>query len=107
MISIKKIAPYLFLLLFLQVLIPASLWHSLCEHEDSIDCHVSTNASTVAEHHQHCLVLELSLPAIFHQENSFNLNPIAFRFSQITFFEINSIQHPFFESDGRGPPVLI
>ena len=107
MISFKKIASYLFLLLFLQVLIPASLWHALCEHEDSIDCHINSEVTSVAEQHQHCLVLELSLPAIFHQENSFNLNPIAFRFSQIAFFEIDSIQHPFFESDGRGPPVII
>ena len=107
MISIKKIASYLFLLLFLQVLIPASLWHSLCDHDDSLDCHIHSDVTTVAEQHQHCLVLELSLPAIFHQENSFNLNPIAFRFSQIIFFKVNSIQHPFFESDGRGPPFIV
>ncbi len=91
----------------MQVLIPASLWHYLCEHDDSEDCHVNSDVTSITEQHQHCLVLELSLPAIFHQENNFNLNPIAFRFSQITFFEIDSIQHPFFKSDGRGPPVII
>lgn len=107
MISFKKIASYLFLLLFLQVLIPASLWHSLCEHDDSVDCHVHSDVTSVAEQHQHCLVLELSLPAIFHQENDYNLNPVAFNYSQLIFFKVNNIQHPFFESDGRGPPFIV
>lgn len=107
MISVKKIAPYLFLLLFLQVLIPASLWHSLCEHDDSEDCHVNTEETSIAEQHQHCLVLELSLPAIFHQENKYDLNPFEFNYAQFVFYKLNNIQHPFFESDGRGPPYIV
>ncbi|MBK9636603.1 MAG: hypothetical protein IPO63_01810 [Bacteroidetes bacterium] len=87
MISIKKISSYLFLLLFLQVLIPASLWHSLCDHDDSIDCHVYSEVTSVAEQHQHCLVLELSLPAIFHTENKYDLNPVAFNYSQFVFLK--------------------
>jgi hypothetical protein len=102
----KKIASYLFLLLFLQVIIPASLWHALCDHEDAVDCHIASNGMSVSEEHKHCLVLELTLPAIFHQDNVLDINPVSIVYSQVFFFKDSCCQHPLFKSDGRGPPAL-
>ncbi|MBK7966840.1 MAG: hypothetical protein IPK10_17325 [Bacteroidetes bacterium] len=103
----KKIASYLFLLLFLQVIVPASLWHALCDHEDSTDCYVASSGLTITEKHQHCSVLDLTLPAIFHQDNVFSLKPIIFVYSQVFFFKDSCCQHPIFKSDGRGPPQIV
>lgn len=104
---IKQIATYLFLLLFLQVIVPASLWHTLCDHEDAVECYERANGIKVAEKHQHCAVLDLTLPALIHQENVLTLKPVASIYSPIFFFNDSCCQHPLFMSDGRGPPNLI
>lgn len=75
MSRLRHIASFLFLLLSLQVVIPAQLWHGLCDHEDTIDCCLHSGNATISVLHDHCLVLELSLPTIEHKCEELQFSP--------------------------------
>jgi hypothetical protein len=72
--GLQKIKVVLLLLLWLQMLVPAGLLHSFCEHHDTEHPHFAFGL-TVSEQHHHCLVLELSLPSVTHSTENWQLAP--------------------------------
>jgi hypothetical protein len=51
----------LLLLLGLQLVVPAALWHGLDHHHDSVECSLPVEGLVVSEAHIHCLALDLVL----------------------------------------------
>ena len=68
---LRHIYAVFFLLLSLQVVIPAQLWHELMDHTDTHDCTHENGVTSVSTAHEHCFVLEINLPQIFHEQSDF------------------------------------
>lgn len=98
-------ASSLFLLLCLQVVVPAQLWHELCDHHDSPECAVPQQELTFSKQHVHCLVLELTLPGMLHTEQGFSFSLRYLRPSWITFSTAAEVTLPAERGTVRGPPA--
>lgn len=98
-------ASFLFLLLCLQLIIPAQLWHELCDHHDTHSCIAPQNGLSVSEQHVHCLVLELTLPGMLYTHQDFQLNTFHKPYS---YFEVICPSEQLVAADQstvRGPPT--
>ena len=104
--ELQKIKVVLLLLLWLQMLVPAALLHSFCEHHDTEHPHYSFGL-TISEQHHHCLVLELSLPSLTHCTEDFKLLqiddnvPVYFSFNEFACMADKVIV------GNKGPPTLL
>ncbi len=98
-------AAFLFLLLSLQVVIPAQIWHELVDHHDTHECQAPDAITSVSDRHTHCLVLELTLPGMLSEEHRFD-----FSISEIEFnYHASSVPAvvfiPYELISVRGPPA--
>jgi hypothetical protein len=48
----------------MHIIVPASLMHSFCSHDDTVHCN-RTSELTISEEHHHCVALDLTLPHLF------------------------------------------
>ena len=106
-LRLRKIIALFLLVLSLQWLLPAEIWHSLSSHEDTIDGLIANANTSVSDHHIHCLSLELSLPPMWKQQATahfFIAGEIAI-FRNVT--HIDPVKEYIFSFKGRGPPMLI
>ncbi|MFN8154211.1 MAG: hypothetical protein U0Y08_07980 [Bacteroidia bacterium] len=100
-------AALLFLLLCLQVVIPAQLWHELSNHKDTHECDAPGALSSVSELHTHCLVLELTLPGMLNEDQHFVFNPLDVAFSYFILAVPSTVWLPLSLPAERGPPSLV
>lgn len=98
-------AAVLFLLLSLQVIVPAQLWHELSDHDDTHECDHPSALISVSAQHTHCLVLELTLPGMLNEEHgfAFSTNEIQYCYSPALVPSVVFIPVDRFEA--RGPPA--
>ena len=68
-LTCRKSIAWLLLAICLQWMLPRELWHELTHHHDTEDCQVAGNARlNFSEQHDHCLILELSMPPVVHED---------------------------------------
>ncbi|MBL7923295.1 MAG: hypothetical protein JNL88_03765 [Bacteroidia bacterium] len=96
---------FLFLLLSLQVIIPVQLWHGLCEHNDTVDCLHEFGETSVSDHHEHCLILDLTLPPLYQHEEDAGILPCSTDFFFSTFLHLPPLWRTAGLSGTRAPPV--
>jgi hypothetical protein len=100
-----KIKVVVLLLLWLQMLVPAGLIHSFCDHHDTEHPHFPYGL-TVSEQHHHCLVLELSLPSVTHSVQEWKLTPVVNAAAGYFSFDAFPCMAEKFIAGNRGPPFL-
>jgi hypothetical protein len=100
-----RLISVLLLTLCLQWIVPPDLVHSFCNHTDSIDCCHAEGDLVFSVQHHHCLVLEISLPPLWHevQDVKYVDTPNIYFHQHFLLSHIRFVQVPVFE--GRGPPV--
>lgn len=98
-------ASILYLLLCLQVIVPAQLWHELCDHHDTHSCQAPQEGLSISEQHVHCLVLELTLPGMIYHDQDFEIVALPSPCSYGTFTTPSSQFIPLDKSTVRGPPA--
>ena len=106
MSRLRHIASFLFLLLSLQMIVPAQLLHGFCDHEDTIDCCLNNGETTVSIHHEHCLVLDLSLPTVLHKYEDVAFTPQQVFISHSNFILLQTLVVDRTKAVIRGPPVF-
>jgi hypothetical protein len=104
--ELQKIKVVLLLLLWLQMLVPAALLHSFCEHHDTEHPHFSFGL-TISEQHHHCLVLELSLPSVTHSTEDLKLRPVEDTAPVYFSFNVFTCMADKVIVGNRGPPTLL
>ena len=68
-LTMRKSLAWLLLVICIQWLLPRELWHEFTNHQDTDDHQVVGNARiNFSEQHEHCLILELSLPPVVHED---------------------------------------
>ncbi|CAN5615769.1 hypothetical protein BH11BAC2_BH11BAC2_15910 [soil metagenome] len=107
MFRLRKISAIFLLALSLQWVVPRELWHELCEHTDSVDCQTTDNTTSVSIQHEHCLVLELSLPPMWQEAQHFNFIADADAASHFVNRDITPPAIIALVSGNRGPPSII
>ena len=106
-INMRKSIAWLLLAICLQWLLPRELWHELSHHHDTDD-HGLVGAARLnfSEQHEHCLVLELSLPPVVHEETQ----EVNFEHDYYCAVYISETPEPVSvflnEDNSRGPPSL-
>jgi hypothetical protein len=103
---LRYIASFLFLLLSLQMIVPAQLLHGFCDHEDTIDCCLNNGETTVSIHHEHCLVLDLTLPTVLHKYEDVAFTPQQVFISHSNFILLQTLVVDRTKAVIRGPPVF-
>ncbi len=102
----KSIA--LFLLAVISFFItPKELIHELHHHEDSMDvlC-MDACKDHVSEQHQHCDVLQLTTPPLYHHVASFSFNVVSIPFSFLVKSTTSYVADRAFSFYLRGPPEI-
>jgi hypothetical protein len=100
-----RLMVYGWLLLSIQLVVPASLWHSLCAHEDTHQCGTESRMDFHLEsQHIHCLSLELGLPPLMQTDNALHCFIPSFSYSYPAAPTLQSICLPLPLSSDRGPP---
>lgn len=99
---------WLLLLLSFQLVVPASLWHSLCAHEDTHHCRTESKTDFHLEsQHIHCVSLELGLPPLMQADDAPHCFIPSFSYSYPVEPALQSISLPFPLSSDRGPPDVL
>jgi len=107
MLELRKFISYLLLAICLQWIIPHELVHSLCNHHDTIDHVNPTDRLSFGEHHEHCLILELSVPPMAHDHFLVEFLSSSKKYCYEVFLLLPFVfpSHEIFEC--RGPPKLL
>ena len=107
MTRFRHFVAVLLLLFSVQFIVPASVWHHLCEHNDSEHCTSSADGETrLSEQHIHCLALELVLPHFHQQYFDFAFTAPVVLNKPEYFFLLRDVQGFSLRATGRGPPVV-
>lgn len=64
-------------LLFVQLMVPSSVWHLFVDHEDNQHCVLQTGGDAIGLKHNHCAALDLSLP-VADQSDDYRFEPLPF-----------------------------
>lgn len=105
MLRLRLPAALLFLLLSLQVVVPAQLWHELSNHDDTNECDHSSLLTSVSVQHTHCLVLELTLPGMLNEEHSFSFSTTEISYCHTPAIVPPVVLVPVDRFGARGPPA--
>ena len=107
MLKLRKLISYLLLAISLQWIIPHELVHSLCNHHDTVDHVNPTDRLSFGNQHEHCLILELSVPPMSHDEFFvvFIAKSKKYFYEEFLLLPIVFPVHETFEC--RGPPALL
>ncbi len=107
MLKLRKLISLFLLALCLQWIIPHELVHSFCDHTDTIDQIDQIGYLAVGQHHEHCLILELSVPPMLQDVTFVEFLKVtnSYFYKKYVALPIAFAFHEIFEC--RGPPNLL
>ncbi len=107
MLKLRKLISLFLLALSLQWIIPHEFIHSFCDHTDTVDQINNSRNLAVGQHHEHCLILELSVPPMLQEVTfiEFLIVKNNYYFKKYLALPITFAFHEIFEC--RGPPILL
>jgi hypothetical protein len=90
----------------MQMVVPASLLHAFCAHEDTVHC-MNGNGVWISEEHHHCIAPDLTLPPLFTSIDSWEFSLRETANLDFHFLAENIPFHLSGYDNIRGPPKVV
>jgi hypothetical protein len=107
-ISFQKFITFFLLAVLSFFITPKELIHEFHHHEDSTDVVCMDDCKDhIGNQHQHCDILQLTTPPLYHHVAAFSFHSVSFSFSFLLKNTAAYIADPIHTFFLRGPPSLV